>query len=159
MSMCHATHASRSHAIRIAGPPEQVFPLFTPLGEKAWAAEWDPEILYPPDGAPQVGAVFTVPHATGGRAVWTIAAYDPARYQITYVAVVPDERISRIEIQCRPDADGTTQAEVAYTHTALSAAGNAYLATQTDEFHRRRIDSWKAAIDHYLAHGHAVAHH
>ena len=159
MSTFQAGHDTNTHTIPLAGPPDRVFPLFTPLGEKAWAAEWDPAMLYPPSGDPQVGTVFTVSNPAGAQAVWTIADYDPAQYRIAYVVVVPDERLSRIEIRCGPGAGGTTQAEVAYTHTALTPEGNAYIATHTGEFHRHRIESWKTAIDHYLAHGHALPHH
>ncbi len=159
MAMFQADHGTNAHTITLAGPPDQVFPLFTPLGEKAWAAEWDPQIVYPPSGASQVGAVFTVRHPDGGQAVWTIADYDPAQYRITYLVVVPDQRVSRIEVRCHPAAGDSTGVEVAYIHTALTPTGNAYIATQTAAFHRHRIDSWKTAIDHYLAHGHALTHH
>jgi hypothetical protein len=159
MSTFQAGHDTNTHTIQLSGPPDRVFPLFTPLGEKAWAPEWDPVMLYPASGDTLVGTVFTVHQSDGAQAVWTIADYDPAHYRITYVIVVSGVRLSWIEVRCQPGADDSTQVEVTYTHTALTPEGNAYIAMQTGEFHRHRIESWKTAIDHYLAHGHALSHH
>jgi hypothetical protein len=154
-----AGHVSRTHSISLVGAPEQVFPLFEPLKEKCWAPGWEPEMVYPPSGEAVEGAVFTVSADDGHTAIWTIAEYDPSAYRIAYLAITPDSRVARIEVQCCLNTDGTTQAQVTYTFTALSAQGNGFISTQTEESHRHRIESWKTAINHYLRHGEPVQHH
>lgn len=154
-----AQHIARTHSITLAGPSEQIFRLFSPLGEKAWAEGWDPVVVYPPSGATQEGMVFTVRQPHGQSGIWTVAAYQPEEFYIRYLVVVPDSRVSVIDIRCAPNPDQTTQVQVIYTHTALSEAGNEYIATQTEAFHRHRIDSWQAAINRYLETGQQPQHH
>lgn len=52
-------HLSRAHHIDLAAPPAEVFPLFTPAGEKLWIREWDPRYLHPASGETRQGMVFT----------------------------------------------------------------------------------------------------
>ena len=115
-------------------------------------------MLFPADGTPEPGAVFTTQHPTEGESIWTMTVYDPATLRLAYLLVTPDVRVSLIEIQCEDLQDGTTRATVTYTLTALSAAGNATL----DHFsthHQANIAAWERAINFYLAHGHALPHH
>jgi hypothetical protein len=159
MEVFTANHVSRTHSISLAGAPEQVFPLFEPVREKSWAPGWEPEMVYPTSGEAVEGAVFTVSADDGHKAIWTIAEYDPSAYRIAYLTVTPESRVARIEVQCSPNTDGTTQAQVTYTFTALSEQGNSFISTQTEESHRHRIESWKTAINHYLRHGAPLQHH
>ena len=116
--------ATVSQVIHLAAPPGRVFPLFEPLGEKAWAADWDPQMLYPADGAAEAGAVFTTGHAPAGESIWTMTVYDPATFHLAYLRVTPGAQVAFIEIQCADADNGTTRATVSYTLTGLSAAGN-----------------------------------
>ena len=152
-----AERATISQAITLAADPSRVFPLFTPLGEKAWAEGWEPRILFPADGAPQAGAVFTTNHSPQGESIWTMIACDPASLYLTYLRVTPEVQVALIEVQCEDVHDGTTRAAVTYTLTGLSAAGNEKLA-QLTAHHQHDIASWEQAINFYLAHGHAPKH-
>ncbi len=48
-------------------PPNQVFPLFTPTGEKLWVDGWDPEAVYPESGATEEGMVFKTGRSDGSH--------------------------------------------------------------------------------------------
>jgi hypothetical protein len=146
-------------AIRLAGPPEVVFPLFGPIEERRWEPSWNPTILYPPSGAPQRDAVFTATHADGTPSFWTIVAYEPADFRISYVRMHPATHIARIDIGCTHAVDATTLADVTYTFTGLSAQGNAYVETFTERHYAGWLRSWEASINHYLLHGVASQHH
>jgi len=153
-----AERVTVSQTITLAAEPGVVFPLFTPLGEKAWAAGWEPRPLFPADGAAQVGAVFTTNHPPQGESIWTMTAYDPASLHLAYLRVTPGVQVALIAVQCEDLHDGTTRATITYTFTALSAAGNEKLA-QVAAHHQHDLASWEHIINFYLAHGHALKHH
>jgi hypothetical protein len=135
-----------------------VFPLFSPLGEKLWAHGWDPEMLYPSSGAAQVGTVFTTQHANKPTRIWTIIVYASEQAQVSYLNVLPDSHVSRIEVSCEAEGTQATLACITYTLTALTSQGNTYLDGFTQEHYQAYISSWETAITHYLFHGHMLAH-
>ncbi|HLV98428.1 MAG TPA: hypothetical protein VKT82_07085 [Ktedonobacterales bacterium] len=151
-------HIIVSQTIHLAAPSRQVFPLFEPLGEKAWAAGWEPHILYPADGTAEAGAIFTTSHPPEGESIWAMTAHDPAALHLAYLRVTPGVQVAFIEVRCEDLHDGTTRATVSYTFTGLSAAGNEKL-TQLATHHQQDIATWEQAINFYLAHGHALPQH
>ncbi len=148
-----AKHLTRSTSIHLAASPDRVFPLFEPLAERAWAAEWEPEILYPPSGATEEGTVFITRHHTAVPTIWTVVQFAPQQFQIRYVRVAPDSHVAHIAIACTESESGMTQATITYTFTALTEHGNAYIETFTEDHYRHWIQSWETAINHYLQHG------
>jgi hypothetical protein len=63
------SHVYEQH---LDGAPERVLPLLTPLGERAWARGWEPEMRWEPPGG-GAGTLFVIRHpgqpppAPGGR--------------------------------------------------------------------------------------------
>lgn len=51
---------------------------------------------------------------------------------------------------CRSAADGGTEASIAYTFTALNAAGESYLSELTEDAFAHMIETWKVRIDAWL---------
>jgi hypothetical protein len=110
--------------VRVALPPEQAMHRFTPVGERAWVAGWDP--MFPAgergDGA-ALGTVF-VTEAEGRRTLWVVA--ERTEDLVRYARVTPDVWAGTVEVRCRADGAGTV-AEVTYDLTALGEAGRAEL--------------------------------
>ncbi len=154
-----AQHVSHTHTIRLAAPPSQVFPLFEPIGEQAWAEGWEPHMLFPADGVAVPGAVFTTQHPTEGESIWTMPVYDQASFHLAYLRVTPGLRVGHIDIHCQEAPGGTTDASVTYTFTALNEPGNAFTARFTEVHYQAMMAEWERAINFYLAHGHALPHH
>jgi hypothetical protein len=148
MTQFKANHLSRSHAIVLNGPPETVFPLFTPLGEKLWIKEWNPEFFHPTLGKTQEGMVFTTTHQNE-KSYWSLISYDPVRYLVRYARVTPTSRFGFVEVSCETQGQ-KTRATVTYTFTALTEAGNAYLESFTETSYQQMIDSWQTQINTYL---------
>jgi hypothetical protein len=146
MNVFEASHVERTHTIRLEAPPSEVFPLFEPLGEMGWADDWEPEILYPATGETVEGAVFVTARGTDEETIWAIASYVPSDYRIRYLRVTPGSRAGVVEVTCEKGSGGATNARVTYAFTALSKAGNLYLAGFTEEYYRGFIDSWEVAI-------------
>jgi hypothetical protein len=154
-----AVRVTRTTSIRLAAPPTVVFPLFGPLDEQRWEANWNPTILYPPSGATQRDAVFTAEHHDGTPSFWTIVEFDPDNFRISYVRVHPATHVARIDIACTGDSDETTRADVTYTFTGLTAPGNAYVEAFTEPHYVEWLRSWETAINHYLRHGETSRQH
>ncbi len=144
-----ANHIERAHTIELRGPREEIFPLFSPLGEKQWVPGWDPTMHYPPTGESTEGAVFTTSQGGEPDTIWSIVEYEPRDFRVKYLRVTPGSRVAVVEVQCDAAPEGTTRVRVAYTFTALSEEGNKYLADFTEPYYRDYIESWRAAIERY----------
>lgn len=159
MSNFVAQQITRSHVIHVPAPVDRAFPLFEPLGEKAWAAGWEPDMLYPASGLAQAGTVFTTQHAGESVKIWTIVAYEKEQTYVAYINVLPDAYTSRVDVCCESDGTESTRVCVTYTLTALTPHGNEYIERFMQEQHYQvYISSWETAIRSYLLHGHMLPH-
>ena len=99
--------------VRVDGPPERTFHLFTPVGERLWAEGWDP--LFPAgeqgDGA-EPGTVF-VTAAHGRETIWVVL--DRGADAVRYARITPGHLAGTVEVRLRDD-----EAEVTYDLTALT---------------------------------------
>ncbi len=145
-----ANHIDRAHTIKLRGPREEVFPLFSPLGEKQWVPGWDPTFHYPRSGELVKGAVFTTSREGEPDTIWTVMEFEPLEFRVKYARVTPGSRVAVVEVQCEEAAGGATRAQVSYTFTGLSEEGNTYLAEFDEAHYRDYIESWRPAIDEFL---------
>ena len=141
-----AEHAVRSHSFTLARPAPEAFGLFTPEGERAWAAGWDPRYLHPGDGRTEAGMVFVTRHG-GEETVWTMTRHEPAAGIVEYVRTTPGNRTATVLVQCAPVGPGATRVTVVYAITALAEAGNRHVNEMDEASYRMYIDSWKTAIE------------
>jgi len=154
-----AQHFTRTQNIHLAAPPERVFPLFDPIGEKQWADGWEPETIYPTSGEVEEGMVFITGSHDEAQVIWTMLAFNAERWRISYLRVTPGSHVARIDIYCEDNLDETTRASISYTFTALTEQGNDYVARFTEEHYQEWMSSWETAINYYLRHGHPLQHH
>ncbi|MFN8374776.1 MAG: hypothetical protein U0694_18090 [Anaerolineae bacterium] len=147
-----AQRVIRSSTLQLPSPRSSAFSLFEPLGEKRWAHEWEPEILYPSSGIAEVGTVFMTRHPHEPAKVWTITAHDVDEAHLTYFNVLPGSHVTTIDIQCDDDASARTVVHVTYTLTALSPDGNIHLQHFTEDYYHEMMESWQTAIVNYLLH-------
>jgi hypothetical protein len=148
-----AARIVRSAEIRLDAPPERVFPLFQPREEAAWAAGWAPRFRWPADGTAAEGAVFVTHPPDEPETIWTVTRHDPTGGRIVYGRITPGSRAGQVEVACRADGEGATRARVTYTFTALSPAGNDWLAAFTEAHYADYLRGWEAAINHHLSTG------
>lgn len=140
-------HVERRHGFRLPLRAARAFQCFTPEGERAWAPGWDPEFLHPADGALRLGTAFlTREDGEPAPTIWLVTALDPAGLRVSYARVTPASRIGLVRVAVTPETEEACRVEVSYVFTALTAAGNAYLAGLTEERYRAFIDSWREAI-------------
>lgn len=154
-----ARQTTRSHCIHLPASRDCVFPLFEPLGEKLWAADWEPELIAPISGQAQVGTTFLTRHLDEPEKIWTIIVYEREQTHITYLNVLPQMYTNRIDVRCEPEDAEATAVWVTYTLTALSSRGNHYIDVFTQErYYQSYIASWEAAIRDYLLHQERIPH-
>ncbi len=129
--------------IRVPLPPKDAFTLFTPTGERAWAAGWDPQFPSPAADDTEPGTVFQTDHA-GRRSTWTVIRREVAT-TIAYATSTPGDRAGLVSVTCQPWEGDTTLATVSYDLTALAPQANAELdrfAAHYPSF----LDQWQQAI-------------
>jgi hypothetical protein len=129
--------------IRVPLPPKHAITLFTPTGERAWAAGWDPRFPSPVTDDTEPGTVFQTNHACR-HSTWTVTRHDPGT-TIQYATTTPGDRAGLVTVACTPGEDDTTTATVSYDLTTLAPQANADLdrfAAHYPSF----LDQWQQAI-------------
>ncbi|MEV5572900.1 hypothetical protein AB0L06_22880 [Spirillospora sp. NPDC052269] len=151
-------------------PPGEAFPLFTPLGERAWADGWAP--VFPdgafdgsvsspdgatggsvsrPDGASgedtEPGIVFET-SAHGRRTVWIVVARRVPS-SITYARTTPDDRAGTVTVELSA-TEGGSRVQVTYDLTALRPEAVPTLE-QFASSYPAYLHSWETAIKALLA--------
>ena len=135
-------------SVRVALAPADALGLFTPSGERLWAAGWNPRFPAAAEDETAPGTVFTTDH-DDVTTTWIVVARDRER-SITYSNVSEAGRASLIRVSCEPGPDGTTSATVSYDITALNESGAAWL----HEFaagYPQYLEHWEHAIAAALA--------
>ena len=153
-------YVSRSAAITLNDTPGKILPLFTAYGETLWITGWNPEYVYPEDGAAKTGSVWKTQHDKNDpETVWVTINYDIETHSVTYVNVTLNKQVTRIDIQCDALDGGKTSAHITYTVTALGEKGTDYIKKFTQEHYDHWMQhSWEVAINYYLHHGKAAPH-
>lgn len=140
-------HVSSRHRFQLDLPAPACQQLFTPLGETHWVPGWQPVFVHPADGRTTAGMVFT----TGSGddfTVWTLADWQSVdAHYARYVRTTPAQRTGFVEVWCRPQGPARTEVEVGYTLTALSAPGEAALASFEGEAYVAMIEGWRTMIE------------
>jgi hypothetical protein len=136
------TTIQRAAEITVSLPREQVLALFTPEGERRWAAGWDPQ--YPDlrrrEGP---GAVFTTSHGSHDT-TWVMVDQRPD--SVRYARVVHGMTAGTIAVDVLYAKEGATRVRVTYDLTALTAAGETWLEAFAEHF-ESEIAAWSGQID------------
>lgn len=150
MSEFVANSIELSGGFVVAGPVEQVFELFSPLGEKLWVPEWNPELLYPPGASWARGLIFRTQEEKG-EAVWVVTALEREAHEVEYHRVESERYVAHVRVACMASADGRTQVTTTYAFVGLSPEGNADIALMTNEIYAEKMKRWERWISESLA--------
>jgi hypothetical protein len=122
-------------------PPGIAAPLrlFTPEGERAWAAGWDPSYPAPAEDDSEPGTVFQTRHGAH-PGTWIVAGRDSGR-SIRYTRVLADQDAGTVSVTL----DSESEVTVSYDLTALSDSGAAHLA-QFEAGYPEFLAHWEQAI-------------
>lgn len=129
----------------VASDPDAAFPLFSPLGEKAWVPGWDPELIHPRGIDWAEGLIFKTREELGD-AIWVVTRLDrPARH-VEYHRVEPGRYVAHVLVDCVPSPVRGTDVTVVYEFVGLSDRGNADIAAMTGEAHAEKMTRWSRMI-------------
>jgi hypothetical protein len=152
------THQYTQHNV---APPEKVFPLLCPVLEADWVPGWQYRLIYSESGVAELGCVFITPNEDGRETTWMVTEYDPASLRIGFAWVNPGLVAAQIRICLHRSSGaqtsaGHTAALIQYVFTGLSAEGNRELEGYDQKWFEHKMQSWEAAINHYLRTGKAI---
>jgi hypothetical protein len=141
--------ACQAGSFHLDAPLAQVFPLFTPEGERAWMGRWQPEML---SGREERGSAFRTQGDDGRETTWIVIDYRPTEGRISYARLMREISIGLVDVACSEPADGGTEVNVRYTLTGVSWQGRAFV----QEFlgadrYRSMLGEWRSAISAALA--------
>lgn len=124
----------------VAAPPRRVFHYFTPLGEKEWAAGWEPEFLS--------DNVFETRHGHG--TTWVVVDSVPGE-RIRYARVAHGITAGTVEVTlvAQGDASDASAVTVTYELAALSDKGREHLESFARGYDAY-LRSWQEAITSIL---------
>jgi hypothetical protein len=132
--------------IRVPRTGEEAFRLFTPVGERLWSPEWDPQFMAPVEDDSAPGTVWRVSHGDE-PAVWIACRREPWRL-LQYARVIPSRNAGTVTVSLEPLGTESV-VRVEYHLTALSDDGCELLdhfAASYDDF----LASWERAISEAL---------
>ena len=138
--------------VRVALPVDEAFPLFSPLGEKAWVPEWEPELVHPPGEEWCEGQVFRTVH-DGQESVWFVARLDRAGHEVVYHRVDIGLSATSVTVHCSASGPDAAVAKVDYRFVGLSGEGNSFVREQTQEAFDAKFARWEKWIAEALARG------
>jgi hypothetical protein len=142
-----ASPLSQTRSFRIDAPCARVFPLFTPVGERAWAPGWDPEML---SGHEERGSVFRT-RAHGAETLWIVAAYEPEHGRVSYARLKHGSNFGLVDVECR-DVGTVSEVAVRYTLTGITHEGEAFVREFLAPNHYDAfIREWQRALTDALA--------
>lgn len=145
--------ATVSHRLEfdLEQPVGDVFPLFTPEGEKLWAPGWDYENVMGSEKLHEdyVFQTRTHDHAAAD-AIWIVKKFDPENHLVQYYKVEPRSKVGVVTVRCERLAAHRTRVAVGYAYTGLSEEGNAFIDGFTPAVYRNFIGEWKSLIESYF---------
>lgn len=139
-------HVEHTGELRFAAPPDAVFPLFTPEGERRWAPGWDPRWLHASD----VEGVFTTNNG-GEDTVWMVLELDARARRAKYLRMTPGSRVGVVEVACVAAEGVETIVRVTYRMTSLTEDGESKLAAFDAAAYAEMMAEWEWRVGHALS--------
>jgi hypothetical protein len=138
-------------------PVDRVFPLFGPVEEAKWAADWSPTWIYPDPvtaaaSRPARGWTWlTSADDPNNTRTWQVGEYDADACRVVYHVFHPGRAVYRIEVRATPLGSGT-RTDVHYELVGLSDEGNRFVQHRVAHFDQE-MEEWKALIEYHLRTG------
>lgn len=144
-------HYSNTRVITLNGNINEIFPLFTPEGEVYWVEGWTYDTIYAEKETTHKGMIFTTksPYLNEEKMHWIVSKFDEENYDAEYT-VFSHHVVIVVYVNCRAAGD-KTEAEITYTLTGLTDAGNEAARGKTeDAAFTEYMNEWEVSINNYL---------
>ena len=130
---------------------EDLFPLFSPEGEKHWVPGWDYENVMGKTELSEDYVFLTKAHDHGTNgAIWIVKKYDPKSHFVQFYKIEPEEKIGVVTVKCTELEVSKTKVQVTYKYIALSAAGEMFVSEFSESAYEEFIDEWQTLLSNYF---------
>ncbi|HEC18335.1 MAG TPA: hypothetical protein ENI97_03240 [Gammaproteobacteria bacterium] len=138
-------------SFEIAQPVNDLFPLFSPEGEKLWVPGWDYENIMGGTDIHENYVFLTRNHDhASAEAVWIVKKYDPKEHCIQLYKIEPEYKVGIIEVTCIQLSSAHTKIQVSYEYIGLSDKGNQFIEGFTSSAYKSFIEDWKDSLITYF---------
>jgi len=132
-------------------PIAELFPLFSPEGEKHWVPGWDYENVMGKTGLSEDYVFLTKTHDHGTTdAIWIVKKYDPESHFVQFYKIEPGDKIGIITVKCRETCPSETDIQVTYQYLALSKSGEDFIAGFSEGVYEEFIGEWQRLLSDYF---------
>ena len=144
-SVCH------TKAFEMAYPVAELFPLFSPEGEKHWAPGWDYENVMGTTELCEDYVFLTKSHDHGTtEAIWIVKKYDSTSHFVQFYKIEPQDKIGVVTVKCTELGAERTRVEVTYKYVALSATGELFVSEFSERAYEDFIGEWQTLLANYF---------
>lgn len=146
------TSVTHTRAFEMARPVAELFPLFSPEGEKRWVPGWDYENVMGTTSLSEDYVFMTKTHDHGSTdAIWLVKTYDPRSWLVEFYKIEPGDKVGVVTVQCTELGAASTKIEVTYKYIALSTAGERFVAEFTEAAYAAFIGEWQTLLTDYFS--------
>ena len=142
---------SHTKAFEIAISIKDLFPLFSPEGEKYWVPGWDYENVMGTTELSEDYVFLTKAHDHRTKdAIWIVKKYDPKSHFVQFYKIEPGDKIGVVTVKCSEQEAERTSVEVTYKYIALSATGEGFVSEFSESVYEKFIGEWQTLLSNYF---------
>jgi hypothetical protein len=132
-------------------PVADLFPLFSPEGEKRWVPDWDYENVMGTTELSEDYVFLTKNHDHGTTdAVWIVKEYDAKLHFVQFYKIEPDDKVGLVTVKCEGLDSERTEVQVSYKYLALSATGEKFVSEFNESAYEEFIGQWQILLSNYF---------
>ena len=138
---------SRTQFFEIPVPVAELFPLFSPEGEKLWVPGWDYQNVMGTTELFEDYVFLTETHDHGAqKAIWLVKRYEPNVHFVQYYRIEPEEKVGVVTVVCTELEENRTKVQVTYKYMALFPSGEQFISGFSEEFYAEFIKEWETLL-------------
>jgi hypothetical protein len=142
---------SHTRAFEMEAPIADLFPLFSPEGEKRWVPGWDYVNVMGTTELSEDYVFLTKSHDHGTtEAIWIVKTYDPRAHLVEFYKIEPGEKIGVVTVRCTETVSETTKVTVTYKYTALSESGQRFVSEFNAGVYEDYIREWQTLLESHF---------
>ena len=132
-------------------PIAEIFPLFSPEGEKHWVPGWDYKNVMGTTELSDDYVFLTKTHDHGtSDAIWIVKKYDPKLHFVQFYKIEPGEKIGVVTVKCTELEASKTMIRVRYKYLALSKGGEEFITVFNESTYEEFINEWQKLLTNYF---------
>lgn len=129
----------------------ELFPLFSPEGEKYRVPSWDYENVMGTTELSEDYVFLTKTHDHGTTdAIWVVKKYDSQSHLVQFYKIEPEDKIAVVTVKCTELEAERTKVEVTYKYMALSATGEMFISEFSESAYEEFIGEWQTLLSNYF---------